>query len=524
MVAAARGAAAPRVQAAVPASPEAPATAAVPTSTIVQRLLQQAEAHPEKPCLVCPESGTSLSFSGLVRAIGQLSHIMSTHGVAERDRVALLLPNSPEFVIAYFAAMVAGGVVVPINPSLSRPEVEGVLRHSGARALIVGSDVDNVPHALGGIALASASYRLTCLQLEGGRRGAEDPELQPGDCVMVYTSGTSGPPKAVLLQHGNLVAALQNMVTSYELTPEDVTMCVLPLSHVHGQVASMIAALCSGGTLVLPWRFSAGRFWDTLRQHHVTWFSAVPPIFTVLHQNAFGPIPHADALRFARSASAPLPTRVLKGCEDAMGCPVIEAYGLTEATHQAATNPLPPRIRKPSSVGLPAGVQIAVLGESGAPVAAGEEGELALMGESIARGYYRNRAANSQAFIGPWFRSGDLGHVDSDGYTYITGRKREQINRGGEMISPCKVDEVLHRHPKVAEAATVGVPNPLYGEEVVAFVVLRPGESASEREIRSHCAQHLAESNCPKNIRFVPSLPRSPCGKIQRHRLLEAEA
>ncbi|HEX2988029.1 MAG TPA: class I adenylate-forming enzyme family protein, partial [Chloroflexota bacterium] len=221
MVVAAQRFVTPRAPTAVPPSPELPMTTAISTSTIICRLLREAEAHPNKPCLVCPEAGTTLTFSGLVRAIGQLTHTLNTHGIGERDRVALLLPNSPEFVISYFAGIVAGGVVVPIDPRLSRPEVEGLLRHSGARMLIVDSDVDNIPHALGGITLASTSYRLTCLQLEGGRRGVDDPELRPGDCLIVYTSGVSGPPKAVLLHHGNLVASVENIVRSYALTPED---------------------------------------------------------------------------------------------------------------------------------------------------------------------------------------------------------------------------------------------------------------------------------------------------------------
>lgn len=299
-------------------------------------------------------------------------------------------------------------------------------------------------------------------------------------------------------------------------------MCVLPLSHLHGQMVSMVATICSGGTLILPKRFNAGRFWDILRQHHVTWFSAVPPILNVLHQSIVAPPPHTCTLRFARSSSAPLSLAVLKEFEEIVGCPLVEAYGLTEAGGHVATNPLPPRIRKPSSVGLPTGVQVAILGESRAPMPVGEEGELALMGEGITRRYYRNSNANAQARVGTWFLTGDLGYVDSEGYIYITGRKREQITRGEERISPREVDEILHRHPKVAEAATVGVPSPTYGQEVEAYVVLRAGESASEIEIRNHCALHLTESKCPKNIRFVPTLPRSPNGKIQRYRLLDA--
>ncbi len=498
-----------------------PIVKTVGARTLFEGLAEKAEQHPDKRCLVMPETGASLSYSGLLRAILQVAGMLRSLGIGDGDRVALLLPNSAEFVVGYFAAMAARGIVVPINPALKPVEVEGILEHSGARAIVVDSEGPGIEVALRGITQASAGYRLTCFLLPSGMPAREDPALQPGDALLMYTSGTTGRPKGVMLQHRNLLASVRNITSSFSLCERDVSLCVLPLTHIHGQIASMVSTLCSGGTLVLPSRFNAGRFWDMVLRYRVTWFSAVPTIFTILLQQAASqPLPRGNCLRFARSASAPLPVPVLNGFEELYGCPIAEAYGLTEATHQAAANPLPPGRRKWSSVGLPSGIQIVVADENGVPLAAGEEAELMLRGESITRGYFEDERANAEAFLGSWFRTGDLGHVDEDGYVYITGRKKEQINRGGQKVSPREVDEVLYRHPKLAEAATVGVPHPLHGEEVEAFVVVRPGERVSEKEIQDHCANYLADYKCPKAIHFVSDLPKSANGKIQRLKLL----
>jgi acyl-CoA synthetase (AMP-forming)/AMP-acid ligase II len=306
------------------------------------------------------------------------------------------------------------------------------------------------------------------------------------------------------------------------LTSDDITLCVMPLFHVHGLVASTFATLLSGGTIVLPPRFSASGFWDDARQHHATWYTAVPTIHTILLNNA---TPEDGAsgrqLRFVRSCSSALAGPTQARFEDVFGVPVLQAYGMTEASHQIATNPLPPADRRENSVGLPYGVDVAILDEAGAELPQGKEGEVCLRGKNVTRGYLHNPEANTAAFTNGWFRTGDNGYIDAAGYVFLSGRIKELINRGGEKISPHEVDAALLSHPSVYEAVAIAVPHAIYGEEVEAVVSLKPGATVAEAELIAHCSERIAKFKVPKAIRFVREVPRSATGKVQRRRLLE---
>ncbi|MCI0525867.1 MAG: AMP-binding protein, partial [Nitrospira sp.] len=304
-------------------------------------------------------------------------------------------------------------------------------------------------------------------------------EPSPEDVALVlHTSGSTGRPKRVPLKHFNLVVSAQNIVNTYQLNSRDVSLCVMPLFHVHGLVASVLATLLSGGTVVVPSRFNPLSFWRIVQDYHVTWYSAVPTIHQLLlarvgrSGGAERPA-GAEFLRFIRSCSAPLSAETMQRMEDAFGVPVLEAYGMTEASHQMASNPLPPESRKPSTVGSGTGVRISIMDSKGKHLEVGQPGEVVIQGPNVIQGYENNLEANATSFVDGWFRTGDQGILDEDGYLRLIGRIKELINRGGEKIAPNEIDDVLRTHPAVAEAVSFGVPHPTWGEEVEAAVVLR---------------------------------------------------
>jgi acyl-CoA synthetase (AMP-forming)/AMP-acid ligase II len=332
----------------------------------------------------------------------------------------------------------------------------------------------------------------------------------------LHTSGTTSRPKRVPLSHTNLKISARNVAETYRLTAEDVSLCVMPLFHVHGLVASTLATLFTGGTVIAPPRFNPLSFWSTVRDHRVSWYSAVPTIHQVLlARSKAGARPSgAEHLRFIRSCSAALPPQMMADLEERFGAPVLEAYGMTEAAHQMASNPLPPAARKPGSVGRGTAVSIAILDEAGNLLPSGATGEVSIKGPNVFSGYESNAEANASSFSQGWFRTGDQGYLDGDGYLTLVGRIKELINRGGEKISPREIDEALLAHPAVAEAVCFGVPDRVYGEEVAAAVTLT-GE-ATEAELIAHCRASLADFKCPKVIYIVEAIPRTATGKIQR--------
>jgi oxalate---CoA ligase len=315
----------------------------------------------------------------------------------------------------------------------------------------------------------------------------------------------------------NLVISAGNVARSYQLGPNDVAMCVMPLFHVHGLVASTLGTLSTGGTLVVPAKFNPLSFWRIARDYGVTWYSAVPTIHQLLLARANaseGRPAGSQTLRFIRSCSAALPPQVMHDLELAFGAPVLEAYGMTEAAHQMASNPLPPAACKPGSVGRGTDVQISIMDEAGHHLKTGEQGEVVIKGPNVTCGYENNPEANAKSFTDGWFRTGDRGFLDADGYLTLVARIKELINRGGEKISPREIDEVLLTHPAVAEAVCFGVPHKTWGEEVEAAVVVR--ENVSQTELLAFCKDRLAEFKRPKQIHITETIPRTATGKIQR--------
>jgi acyl-CoA synthetase (AMP-forming)/AMP-acid ligase II len=329
----------------------------------------------------------------------------------------------------------------------------------------------------------------------------------------------------VPLKHINLAVSVGNIVDTYQLKPDDVSLCVMPLFHVHGLVASTLATLATGGTVVVPPKFNPLSFWRTVRDHRVTWYSAVPTMHQLLLARAGGGAGFDHGrLRFIRSCSAALPPDTMKALESAFGVPVLEAYGMTEASHQMASNPLPPDARKPGSVGAGTGVRVGIMDAEGNLLAPETHGEVVIQGRNVIQGYENNPEANASSFTKGWFRTGDQGFLDQDGYLTLVARIKELINRGGEKISPREIDEVLLRHPAVAEAVAFGTPHKMWGEEVAAAVVIRENAAVAESELLSYCRERLADFKCPKKIHITQTIPRTATGKIQRRMVAAAYA
>ncbi|MGH6953253.1 MAG: AMP-binding protein, partial [Alphaproteobacteria bacterium] len=352
---------------------------------------------------------------------------------------------------------------------------------------------------------------------EGGPAIGEDVAL------LLHTSGTTSRPKLVPLTQRNLAASADGIARTLALGASDRCLNVMPLFHIHGLMAAVLASLAAGGSAFLTPGFNALRFFAWLEESRATWYTAVPTMHQAILARAERNLAAAGAarLRFIRSSSSSLPPQVMAELERVFGCPVIESYGMTEATHQMTSNPLPPAARKPGSVGLPAGPEVSIVDAEGRGLGPESAGEVVIRGPSVTRGYLGNPVANAQAFNDGWFRTGDLGAMDADGYLRIIGRLKEIINRGGEKISPREVDEVLLDHPAVAQAVTFALPHPKLGEEVAAAIVLREGASATESEIREFARRRIADFKVPRRVVFVAEIPKGPTGKLTRIGLAE---
>jgi acyl-CoA synthetase (AMP-forming)/AMP-acid ligase II len=508
-----------------------------------------------------------MSFAGLAGIAGSVGEVLAQNGLARGDRVLVAGPNGVALSAAILSLLGAGLVAVPVSHGASGPEMAHILRHSLARGLLVSQGLaGEITEKLaardagegGGIGFAGkvgikleaqslgdpgvgdpgvGEAGLELLRLKdapwlGGPLAADDPPVPDDLAIILYTSGTTGKPKGVMLSHGNLLAECRNVERAHGLTGEDKALCVLVLNHVNGLVVTLLAPLYVGCQVVMPGRFSASRFWDWVERCRVTWVSAVPTILSILLAQGLPDRPtgkgkaasegkkRLGSLRFIRSASSALPVAVSQEYERKLGLPVIESYGITEAASQVTSNPLPPGRRKAGSAGIPFGLEVAVFKGSGR-AGIGEVGQVGIRGDSVFTGYWRDGKATGEAFVGGWFMTGDLGKLDGDGYLFLTGRVKELINRAGEMISPQEIDEVLYKIPGVESAACVGVPHRLYGEEIVAFLNLAPGQSITFPVLKEVCERHLSPYKIPKRFYFGLDLPKGPSGKIQRLKLVD---
>jgi acyl-CoA synthetase (AMP-forming)/AMP-acid ligase II len=479
--------------------------------------------------VILPETGIRITYDSLRDQVMAMAGALRALGIDRGDRVATVLPNGLPAIVSFLAASIAG-TAAPLNPGYRQDEFSFFLDDTSAKVLLCPPDgaPDARKAADGKVPVYSLDMDANgVVSMVGGPAGTKSPAPDPGDIALVlHTSGSTGRPKRVPIRHRNLMASARNIVAHYALTSDDVALVAMPLFHVHGLVASTIATLLSGGAIVVPSKFQPLAFWRTVRDCGVTWYSAVPTIHHLLLSRAGDERPAgAEGLRFIRSCSAALPPEMMAKMEQVFGAPVLEAYGMTEASHQMASNPRPPASRKPGSVGPGTGVKIGIMDANGNLLAAGERGEVVIQGPNVVDGYENNPEANAASFTNGWFRTGDQGFLDSEGYLTLTGRIKELINRGGEKIAPREIDEILLGHPAVAEALAFGVPHASWGEEVEAAVVLKEArEPNSEALILAYCKERLADFKRPKKLYIVETIPRTATGKIARGAVAKALA
>jgi acyl-CoA synthetase (AMP-forming)/AMP-acid ligase II len=497
------------------------------TSATGKTLLDLLAGADERPALLAP-GRPALSYAQLRTNVTELAAQLNSFGLGRGDRIAIAMGNGPDVILAFFAAALCG-TAAPLNPKYKQEEFAFYYEDIHAKALITLPATIPLAHAAAtpDMAIISATPRadgslgFSCERTYGAPQPTE--LAQPDDVAMIlHTSGTTSRPKRVPIRHRNLAASASNITATYALSPADTALCVMPLFHIHGIVASMLSTLSSGGTVICPEGFNALEFWRWVETYQPTWYSAVPTMHQLLLARADRnmEIIRAHPFRFIRSSSAPLPPVVLERLETTFGAPVLEAYGMTEASHQMASNPLPPKPHKAGTVGYGVGVEVAIMDEHGALLAPGLRGEVVIRGPNVIDGYENNPEANATAFVNGWFRTGDQGVIDEQGYLALTGRLKELINRGGEKISPLEIDDILLRHPAVAEALAFAVPHKTLGEEVHAAVVLKA--PVGEGELREHCAARLAEFKVPRVFHILDEIPRGATGKPQRISLAKA--
>ena len=469
--------------------------------------------------------GPAVSYAEFGDEIERAAELLAGAGVQPGRAVSIALPNGLDFLIAFLAVARAGAIAAPLNPAYTADEFGFYMEDAEAQLAILPPGehaardaaarlgVPTIEAALddvGKIVLTRGGDTLTA------RRDAPPPSSDD-IALFLHTSGTTSRPKGVPLTHGNLAASIANIKRTYALTPDDVAMVVMPLFHVHGLIGVSLSTLNSGGSLVVPPRFSASRFWADRQATAATWYSAVPTIHQILLARADDDDAPHSSFRFIRSCSSALAPAVFEQLEARFGAPVLEAYGMTEASHQMSSNLLPPGARMPGTVGKGTGVEIGIMDDAGNLVDTGERAEVVIKGDNVTQGYHNNPQANAEAFTNGWFRTGDQGFLDANGTLTLTGRIKELINRGGEKISPLEVDAALLQHPSVAEAVCFGVPDAKYGEAVQAAVVC--SGSADEAAIRAYCGERLAGFKVPDRVYIVDTLPRNATGKIQRRHI-----
>jgi len=491
------------------------------------------QAGPDAAPAISAPGRPKLSHAGLRTLVQRTIARLNELGAGRNDRVAIVLPNGPEMATCYLACA-AGTTSAPLNPAYRADEFEFYLSDLNAKLLIVehGSTSPAVEVAArlgvrvielhvaegapaGDFSLeASGAGSVAAASVPADKAGWS----QASDVGMVlHTSGTTSRPKIVPLSVGNLAASARNIRTTLQFTRADRGLNIMPLFHIHGLIAGVLAPISAGSEVFCTPGFNALKFFAWMDEARPTWYTAVPTMHQAILQRAKGntEVIARHPLRFLRSSSSSIPPQVIRELEEAFGAPLIESYGMTEACHQMASNPLPPALRKPGTVGVAAGPEVAIMLD-GVLLPRGQTGEIVIRGDNVTAGYENNEKANAEGFSAGWFRTGDQGVMDEDGYISITGRLKEIINRGGEKISPREVDEILMDHAAVAQVVCFGMPHPKLGEEVAAVVVLREGQSATEKDLQAFVAGRAADFKVPKKILFMDEIPKGATGKLQR--------
>ena len=478
-------------------------------------------APSNKTSVIIP-GGPNINYQDFRDEVEKIAGLLAGYGVNKGSAVSIVLENSLDFMVDFLAVTRAGAIAAPLNPAYTVDEFKFFMEDADAKLVIVSAGATAAIEAANSLSIpflissVKSDGKVVLSHEDNDLSKSIDPENPSPDdiALFLHTSGTTSRPKGVPLTHSNLMTSLNNIVKTYGLTENDTALVVMPLFHVHGLIGVALSSLNSAGTIVIPPRFSASNFWQNQVLTNATWYSAVPTIHQILLMRADDDSAPTKSFRFIRSCSASLAPSVFSDLESRFGAPVLEAYGMTEASHQMSSNLLPPGSRAPGTVGIGTGVEIAIMNEQGTLLNVGEKGEVVIKGKNVTHGYHNNPEANAEAFTNGWFRTGDQGVLSDESVLTLTGRLKELINRGGEKISPLEVDAALIKHPAIAEAVCFGVEDVKYGEIVQAAVVLS-GES-SESELRAFCGEQLADFKVPDRIYIVQELPRTATGKIQR--------
>ena len=535
----------------------------------VRKLLEdRVSRYAEKTFLFSEADGREWTYSEFDKAVNRTANLLIANGIGKGDVVSLLMPNSAEYIIAYFACWKIGALAGPVNSLLKSEEIEYVVGNSESKLMFVGSAL--LPQAEPPASAGGATPNIEALYenlntrppahaggsailfddvdtaTTGMSDALEDIDIDLNDdAIIIYTSGTTGKPKGCLLTHGNLIANARQIAEWMNFGETDRLLTIMPLFHMNAVSVTTMTALYAGGSTVVSPKFSASRFWDIIEKYQITSFGSVATMLSMLLAKSEPPAvaggltrptqdmdlkPAAtaagsDSLRFAMCGSAPVPAEVLKRFEETFGCLVIEGYGLSESTCRSTFNP-PNESRLPGSCGKPIGNEMKIFDDNDKELPDGEMGEIVMRGPNIFKAYFKNPEATAKAFASGWFHTGDIGYRDSDSFFYIADRKSDMIIRGGENIYPREIDELLYKHPAVSAAAVIGVPDDLYGEEVAAFIVLKESVTIAKTDLVDYCKQYLADFKCPKKFYFVDDIPKGPTGKLLKRELakLVAEA
>ncbi len=495
-------------------------------------LIRMLSAAADDTVAITAPGRPGLSYGGLRALVQRTLGTLNGLGIGRNDRVAIVLANGPEMATCFISAA-CGVTTAPLNPAYRGDEFEFYLSDLNAKALIVEHDSASpaieVAKKLGvrlidlRAGAVAGDFTLQPRDNAGGAAAAHGGAARPDDIsMMLHTSGTTSRPKIVPLSQRNLCASARNIAATLRFTAADRGLNIMPLFHIHGLIAGVLAPLAAGSQVYCTPGFNALKFFGWMDEAKPTWYTAVPTMHQAILSRASknAEVIARHPLRFIRSSSSSMPPQVIRELEEVFKAPLIESYGMTEACHQMASNPLPPAVRKPGAVGIAAGPEVGIMGEDGSLLPRGEIGEIVIRGDNVTAGYESNPKANAEAFTSGanpgWFRTGDQGVMDAEGYISLTGRLKEIINRGGEKVSPREVDELLMDHPAVAQVVCFGMPHPKLGEEVAAAVVLREGQSATERELQDFVGQRAADFKVPKKILFMEEIPKGATGKLQR--------
>ena len=493
----------------------------------IQDLLKEyAERTPDAVAIEAP-GRKPLSYAQLWKQVCYVLRILNKFGVGRNDRVAIVLPNGPEMAVA-FLSVAAAATSAPLNPNYRASEYEFYLSDLNVKALIVPSGTDTpaaeVAQGLGVAVIElsplwDAEAGIFALKGRESSHAIQDGFAQSDDVALIlHTSGTTSRPKIVPLTQTNICISAQDIRKTFNLTDHDRCLNVMPLFHIHGLIGGLLSMLASGASVVCTPGFEALTFYEWMQEFHPTWYTAVP----TMHQEILAraeehkKIILQNPLRFIRSCSASLPPKTMARIEDQFGVPVVESYGMTEASHQMTSNPLPPGKRKPGSVGIAAGPEVAIMNEEGRLLPADRIGEIVIRGANVTPGYENNPSANMSSFTDGWFRTGDQGYLDTDSYLFITGRLKEIINRGGEKVAPREIDEAILEHPSVTQAVAFAVPHSGLGEDIAVAVVFKEHVVVSGKEMREFLFDRLADFKVPSQIVILDKIPKGPTGKLQR--------